>query len=146
VKRQCLQMSLREANIESLIQKYNMEHNQISGKDIKTGGVAIQSMHPLSGNAMLGDNNVLCGRTRTYQNHVGNKRFRKMIQDNLRTYIDASRTDNSSVISSVIEEVRQRSVNGGSSRKNQCLECTVKSTISRRYVHLKELFGILSNS
>jgi hypothetical protein len=99
-------------------------HKQVS-KQAETGNnqlpnklLTYRNMHTLPANSMLGNNDVLCGRTRNCNNHVGNKRFRKMVQDSLQEYAGASnRADKTSIINAIINKVRQNSGNGGFVKK-----------------------------
>lgn len=61
-----------------------------------------------------GPDDVICGRGKKCYQHVGNERFRKRVLTHLDEYSNAkSKLDKSSVLSKVVEEVRQNSPDGG---------------------------------
>jgi hypothetical protein len=72
------------------------------------------NMTPLPSDYVLGDNDVLCGRKRECFNHVGNKRFRKMVDDCFTQYAEApTKQEKTIIIRAIIDRVRERSPMGG---------------------------------
>jgi hypothetical protein len=63
---------------------------------------------------ILGDSDVFCGRGRKCSDHVGNQRFRKMVNDCLHQYVEArTNLGKTLIIRKIVDRVRQRSQNGG---------------------------------
>lgn len=55
-----------------------------------------------------GDMDVICGRGRQAYNHPGNRRFRKLVEDNYGSYSGAtSKVRKSMVVSSILDKVRE---------------------------------------
>jgi hypothetical protein len=56
----------------------------------------------------------LCGRSKHHSDHIGNRRLRIWVANNLKEYVDATaRCAKSDIISEVAEQVRQRCHGGG---------------------------------
>mmetsp|Transcript_9085 Transcript_9085/g.19599 ORF Transcript_9085/g.19599 Transcript_9085/m.19599 type:complete len:375 (-) Transcript_9085:122-1246(-) len=54
-----------------------------------------------------GDFDVCCGRGKRHWNHVGNVRFRRMIQTNVERYMDAPlKNDKTAVVVSIVDDIR----------------------------------------
>jgi hypothetical protein len=113
--------------------------NQISEKQVGSGsielykGLAAGNMKPLPGRFIPGHNAVLCGRRTKCSNHVGNKRFRRMVRDSLKEYANASDSDKTYIISDIIRKVRQNSANGG---------FVMKEPLSGLYVEVGDLHAV----
>jgi hypothetical protein len=61
-----------------------------------------------------GDNDVICGRGKKCYSHIGNERFRQKVSAVLSAYSQAkSKLDKSNVLSSVVDQVRNASRDGG---------------------------------
>lgn len=78
----------------------------------------------------------LCGRSKHNFDHVGNRRLRLMVANNLKAYVEApTRRDKSDLISNVADEIRSNCHGGGFVRKEkdgQWVE--VGPTVSREKV------------
>lgn len=82
-------------------------------------GLAAHNMKPLSESFELGEYDVICGRGRKCFNHIGNKRFRKIVKDYLPKYADASaKLDKTFIICDVVNRIRKNSPNGGFVKKD----------------------------
>lgn len=69
---------------------------------------------PLPESFTPGDDDVICGRGKKCYSHVGNDRFRLRVLQMLDEYSKAkSKLDKSSVLSRVVDQVRQQSPSGG---------------------------------
>jgi hypothetical protein len=76
-------------------------------------------MKPLPDTYVLGEYDVICGRGRRCFNHIGNQRFRKMVEDSLSKYAEASaKLDKTYIICEVVNWVRKNSPNGGFVKKD----------------------------
>lgn len=74
---------------------------------------------PLPENYVLNEHDVLCGRGSTCYNHVGNQRFRRLVQARLQDYSNATtKLEKSTIISSIVDQVRQNSGLGGFVKKD----------------------------
>jgi hypothetical protein len=61
-----------------------------------------------------GDDDVICGRGKKCYSHIGNERFRQKVSAVLNAYSQAkSKLDKSNVLSSVVDQVRHASPDGG---------------------------------
>lgn len=77
-------------------------------------GSANSSSAPLPEEFTPGDDDVICGRGKKCYNHIGNERFRVRVLNMLDEYSQAkSKLDKSSVLSRVVDQVRQNSPKGG---------------------------------
>jgi hypothetical protein len=66
------------------------------------------SLSPSSTESELGPYDVLCGRCKESFNHTGNRRFRIIINLNLKRYMDSpSRVDRSDMIISLVRQLRE---------------------------------------
>lgn len=65
-----------------------------------------------------GENDVICGGSRMYHFCSGNKRFRKLIEQNLQAYVNAPKAGKSALINLIIETVRKSSTSGGFLQKD----------------------------
>lgn len=75
---------------------------------------ATSSSCPLPEGFTPGDDDVICGRGKKCYNHIGNERFRLRVMGMLDEYSQAkSKLDKSSVLSRVVDQVRQNSPKGG---------------------------------
>jgi hypothetical protein len=75
---------------------------------------AMTSMVPLSASFTLGSCDVICARGKEVRNHGGNKRYRTIIEKSLDRYAEAStKYEKSSIVSDIVETIRQTSSNGG---------------------------------
>jgi len=75
---------------------------------------AASQMTPLPENFEPGPDDVICGRGKKCYNHIGNERFRQRVLTFLEEYSNAkSKLDKSTVLSKVVDQVRQNSPNGG---------------------------------
>jgi N-terminal of Par3 and HAL proteins len=61
---------------------------------------------------------VICGGSRIVRCHPGNQRFENMIHQHLDEYEKASKKSRSDIISTIVNEVRNRSKNGGFVQKD----------------------------
>jgi hypothetical protein len=67
-----------------------------------------------------GDNDVICGRGKKCYSHIGNERFRQRVSAVLNAYSQAkSKLDKSNVLSSVVDQVRDASRDGGFVKQNE---------------------------
>jgi hypothetical protein len=67
----------------------------------------------------LGDNDVFCGRGSVGFNHIGNQRFRTIIEASLERYMNANlRTEKSSIIFEIVDRIRLLSPTGGFVKKD----------------------------
>lgn len=85
----------------------------------------IQQPHQLSPFS-LGENDVVCGSNRLYNFHSGNKRFRKIVAQNLKKYREASKAGKSTIISAIVNFIRKTSPNGGFVQKDPLSGCYVE--------------------
>ena len=60
----------------------------------------------------LSENDVVCGGSRMYHYHSGNKRFRKLVAQNVVPYAKASKFEKSSIISAIISFIRSNQPGG----------------------------------
>lgn len=82
-------------------------------------GLAAHNMKPLPEGYELGESDVICGRGRKCFNHVGNQRFRKMVEDCLPKYAEATaKLEKTYIICEVVNMVRKNSPNGGFVKKD----------------------------
>lgn len=92
----------------------NLDFNNDSGSDDEVRGVAGQNMTALPKDFTPGEQDVICGRGRKAFNHIGNERFRKLVESRLEEYSNASaKLEKSYILSDIVCEVRQRSPQGG---------------------------------
>lgn len=85
-----------------------------SGSDDEVKGVAGQNMTALPKEFVPGEWDIICGRGRKAFNHIGNERFRKLVESRLEEYSNASaKLEKSYILSDIVCEVRQRSPQGG---------------------------------
>jgi len=76
-------------------------------------------MTPLPPQFYPSDNDVLVGRGKTCFNHVGNQRFRLLVNSHLDRYANTkSKLEKSSILKRVVDEVRSRSPSGGFVKKD----------------------------
>lgn len=69
-----------------------------------------------------GEFEVICGRGVDCFNHVGNQRFRRIVNDHLDLYSTSkNRFEKSLIISSIVQDVRSQSQHGGFMRKDHNL-------------------------
>ena len=67
----------------------------------------------------LGDNDVYCGRGSQCFNHIGNRRFRDIVLENLPRYnLAMTKFEKSAIIYEVVETIRKESPNGGFVKKD----------------------------
>ena len=82
------------------------------GKNEALSGLAVSGDMPpclsmLPKDYVLGRNDVMCGRGKRYYQHSGNKRLRKIIQQNLdRYYEDSTKSVESKIIHETGNEVK----------------------------------------
>ena len=82
-------------------------------------GIAGQNMSALPEKFTPGENDVICGRGRKAFSHVGNERFRKLVEKRLDEYSSAAaKLEKSYILSDIVCEVRRRSPNGGFVKKD----------------------------
>jgi hypothetical protein len=82
-------------------------------------GLAAHNMKPLPDTYVLGENDVICGRGRRCFNHIGNQRFRRMVEDSLSKYAEAgAKLEKTFIICEVVNWVRKNSPNGGFVKKD----------------------------
>ena len=63
---------------------------------------------------VLNENDVLCGRGLKCSEHIGNVRFRTIVNQNLCRYVNATRRpEKTFVLSSIVDEIRDASKSGG---------------------------------
>lgn len=85
-----------------------------SGSEDEVQGVAGQNMTALPRDFQPTVHDVICGRGRKAFNHVGNERFRKLVESRLEEYSNAAaKLEKSYILSDIVCEVRQRSPQGG---------------------------------
>jgi len=97
---------------------------------------------PLPENYVLNEHDVLCGRGSTCYNHIGNQRFRRLVQARLQDYSNATtKLEKSTIISSIVDQVRQNSGLGGFVKKDpltgsisECGDFIAVSSGSPRFV------------
>jgi len=54
------------------------------------------------------ENDIMCGRGKTYQKNPGNVKFLYLIRSNVQRYIDArTQTDRSSIVAKILEEINE---------------------------------------
>ena len=63
--------------------------------------------------SMPGENDVVCGGSRIYHFHSGNKRFRKIVEEHLVQYVEASKSAKSEIITNIVAYIRKGSKTGG---------------------------------
>ena len=81
--------------------------------------MAGQNMQALPENFVPGENDVICGRGRKAFNHIGNERFRQLVEKRLEEYSNAvAKLEKSYILSDIVCEVRQRSPDGGFVKKD----------------------------
>jgi hypothetical protein len=82
-------------------------------------GLAAHNMKPLPEKYVLGEHDVICGRGRRCFNHIGNQRFRTMVEESLSKYAEASaKLEKTYIICEVVNQVRKNSPNGGFVKKD----------------------------
>ena len=92
----------------------NTDLNDSAGSDDEVQGVAGQNMTALPRDFQPTMHDVICGRGRKAFNHVGNERFRKLVESRLEEYSNAAaKLEKSYILSDIVCEVRQRSPQGG---------------------------------
>jgi hypothetical protein len=64
------------------------------------------------------DNDVICGGSRNVRRHPGNRRFDRIVKSSLEEYKSASKKQRSEIISRTIDEVKNKSENGGFLQKD----------------------------
>jgi hypothetical protein len=63
---------------------------------------------------VLGDGDVLCGRSKKCYDHSGSKKLRRLVQAKLKEYMDApGKTEKSIIIRQVVNEIGEDSLNSG---------------------------------
>lgn len=73
-----------------------------------------KEMTPLPEDFKPGESDVICGRGRNIWNFAGNVRFRRLIESRVDEYSAAkTKLDKSSILSSIVAEIRTLSPNGG---------------------------------
>ena len=83
-------------------------------KPVMVKGTAGQNMTALPHGYSPGEHDVICGRGRKAFSHVGNERFRKLVESRLAEYSSASaKLEKSYILSDIVCEVRRRSPTGG---------------------------------
>ena len=69
---------------------------------------------------VLGEYDVICGRGSTCFNHIGNRRFRKLVAAHLDRYSMAkSKVSKNAILCDIVQYVRSKSPNGGFVKKNR---------------------------
>jgi hypothetical protein len=82
-------------------------------------GIAAHSTRPLPSDYALGEQDVFCGRGCRCFNHIGNQRFRAIVESQLERYSAAkTKMDKTIVICEVVNYVRANSPNGGFVKKD----------------------------
>ena len=82
-------------------------------------GIAAHSTRPLPLDYELGDDDVFCGRGCRCFNHIGNQRFRALVESQLERYsLATTKMDKTIVICEVVNYVRTKSPNGGFVKKD----------------------------
>ena len=67
----------------------------------------------------LGEYDVICGRGSRCFNHIGNKRFRKVVEDRLEQYMGTTcKHEKTSIIIEIVKVIRKQSPNGGFVKKD----------------------------
>jgi hypothetical protein len=85
----------------------------------------------------LNEYDVFCGRGSRCWNHVGNKRFRQRIEEEIINYSQAkTKYCKTAIICKIIDEVRQLSPNGGFLRQD---------SQSGRYVEVGDFLAVRFN-
>jgi hypothetical protein len=81
----------------------NFEYGSASNDVVAT----VKTRKYLPAGYELGDNDVYCGRGSLCFNHVGNRRFRDIVDENLQRYNDATtKFEKSSIIYEVVDKIR----------------------------------------
>jgi hypothetical protein len=78
----------------------------------------------LSSEYQLNEYDVICGRGTTCYYHIGNVRFRQLVQQHLTSYMNTTnKYDKTAVLQHIINEIRQRTptVGGGVVKKDKCV-------------------------
>lgn len=74
---------------------------------------------PLPDGFRPGINDIICGKGSECFNHVGNKRYRKILEDNMELYFStASKKGKTWLISEIVSDIRQKSYPGGFVRRD----------------------------
>ena len=82
-------------------------------------GIAAHSTRLLPSDYVLGEYDVICGRGCRCFNHIGNKRFRKVVEAHLDRYSRAvTKTDKTTIICEIVIHVRSISPDGGFVKKD----------------------------
>lgn len=82
-------------------------------------GIAAHSTRPLPPDYTLGNKDVFCGRGCRCFNHIGNQRFRAIVESQLDRYSKAkTKMDKTVVICEVVNFVRANSPDGGFVKKD----------------------------
>lgn len=83
-----------------------------------TVGPAADNIRLLPLSYTLGDNDVVCGKGQIVFDHVGNQRFRQLIEQSLDRYVDKSKLEKTLLITEMVNRVRQNSPSGGFVKKD----------------------------
>lgn len=100
-------------------QQFHLSNGSIGARDeaerqVFVAGIAGQNMTALPLDFVPGENDVICGRGRKAFSHIGNERFRRLVEGRLAEYSSASsKLEKSYILSDIVVEVRQISPNGG---------------------------------
>jgi hypothetical protein len=89
--------------------------NLTSGTASTTVRTHQRKMTVLPAEYVVGENDVLCGRGSRCFNHVGNKRFRELVEQYVPQYScpSATKLDKSNIICEIITVIRDRTLNSG---------------------------------
>lgn len=91
-------------------------HN--SGKALSTG-VAAHMTKALPVDFVLGENDVICGRGSRCFNHIGNQRFRAIVDERLEEYMKTTcKHEKTTIIIDIVKIIRKNSPNGGFVKKD----------------------------
>ena len=90
-----------------------------NGSTLSETRIQLRDPVPLHSDFVPGENDVICGRGNECFNHIGNKRFRNIIESKIGLYSMASnRHEKSKIIDDIVHHVRSRSQCGGFVKKD----------------------------
>jgi hypothetical protein len=96
----------------------------LSSKDNQSSSRYQQHRIYLSSEYQLNEYDVICGRGSTCYDHIGNVRFRQLVQQHLTSYMYATnKNDKTAILQHIIDEIRSRTptVGGGFVKKDKNL-------------------------
>jgi hypothetical protein len=89
------------------------------GPSAVTTGVAGHLTKSLPLDFVLGDDDVICGRGSRCFNHIGNKRFRDIVEGKLEEYMNTTcKHEKTTIIIEIVKGIRRNSPEGGFVKKD----------------------------